>query len=119
MRSQGPGGQNVNNVASAVQLRVFVERLGLPGDVGRRLLRLAGRRATAGGEIVIEAHRHRSQARNREEAMTRLLDLVSRARRVPRLRIATRASRAARARRLDAKNRRGRLKRLRRGPALE
>ncbi len=116
MRSPGPGGQNVNKLATAVQLRVDVERLGLPEEVARRLLRLAGRRATANGEIIIEAHRFRTQERNREDAFARLQDLVVRARHVPRKRVPTKPTAGARRRRLDGKTRRGRVKQLRGSP---
>jgi ribosome-associated protein len=116
IRSQGAGGQNVNKVASAVQLRVAVARLGLDGASGQRLARLAGRRLAADGTIVIRAEEHRSQRRNREAALDRLLGLLRAAATPPRRRRASVVPRPERARRRDAKRRRGTLKRLRGAP---
>jgi ribosome-associated protein len=111
IRAAGPGGQNVNKVSSAVELRF---RLGghtvLPDDVRARLERLAGRRLTLDGEIVIRADEHRTQERNRDAALTRLLTLVREAIPRPKPRTKTRVPRAERQRRLDHKKRRGDIK---------
>ncbi|MEM1164326.1 MAG: alternative ribosome rescue aminoacyl-tRNA hydrolase ArfB [Pseudomonadota bacterium] len=113
-RASGPGGQNVNQVASAVTLRFEAERSpNLPPDLKARLRRLAGQRWTVDGALVLRAERHRSQARNREDAMERLLDLIRKAAERPKRRIATRPSLAAKRRRMDAKTRRGTVKQLR------
>lgn len=114
VRAPGPGGQNVNKVASAVQLRFDVAGSpSLPEDVRERLRRLAGRRLTSAGVLVIEAHRHRTQLRNREEARERLFELIRRASVVPKPRKATKPSAAARERRLREKRARGEVKRAR------
>jgi ribosome-associated protein len=115
VRSSGPGGQNVNKVASAVQLRFDARRSpSLPADVRSRLERLAGSRLTRDGIIVITAQRHRAQVRNREDALARLVDLIRRAA-VPAVkRRATRPPAAVRERRIESKKRRAGIKRLRR-----
>lgn len=113
VRSPGPGGQNVNKVSTAVQLRVNLDRAGLPAPIRTRLERLAGRRLTKHGELVIEAHRQRTQARNREDAIERLVDLVRRASHAPKPRIRTKPSKASKQRRTDTKVRRGRAKKMR------
>ncbi len=113
VRSPGPGGQNVNKVSTAVQLRVNLDRAGLPAPIRTRLERLAGRRMTKHGELVIEAHRQRTQARNREDAIERLVDLVRRASHAPKPRIRTKPSKASKQRRTDTKVRRGRAKKMR------
>ncbi len=114
IRASGPGGQNVNKVASAVQLRFDVRASpSLPEEVKTRLIRLAGRRMTAGGVLVIEAKRYRAQEQNRADAELRLAELVRRALVPPRPRRPTRPSAAAKARRLEAKKRRGEIKKLR------
>jgi ribosome-associated protein len=121
IRASGPGGQNVNKLASAVQLRFDVRRSpSLPDDVRARLEHLAGSRLTREGVLVIDAHRHRTQARNRQDARERLMDLIRRAAVAPRPRRATKPTAGARERRLDSKKRRATIKGLRRGkPALE
>ncbi|MGQ0384152.1 MAG: alternative ribosome rescue aminoacyl-tRNA hydrolase ArfB [Gammaproteobacteria bacterium] len=120
VRSPGPGGQNVNKVATACELRFFVGGTLLLDDDGRRRLRaLAGRRLTQADEILIEAHRHRSREANRRDAIGRLAELVRRARVVPRVRKKTGPTRAARAGRLQGKKIRKEIKRLRARPAFD
>ncbi len=118
--ASGPGGQNVNRVATAVQLRFDVgSSPSLPRAVKERLRKLAGRRLTEAGILVIEARRFRSQQRNREDALERLVTLLQRAAHKPRPRRATSPSRAARQRRMDSKRRRGEKKKLRRPPRAD
>jgi len=121
VRSSGPGGQNVNKLATAVQLRFDVRGSpSLPAEVRARLERLAGTRVTRDGVLIIIAQRHRTQARNREDALERLVELISRAAVAPRLRRPTRPSAAARKRRVEAKKHRAGVKRLRRAePTLD
>jgi ribosome-associated protein len=119
LAASGPGGQNVNKVATACQLRCDVFRLGLAPDVYQRLKSLAGSRMTSAGEIVITARRYRSQEANREDARARLADLVARAHVRPVKRIKTKASRAAKAKRVDAKKQRGSVKQGRGKVALD
>ena len=111
VRSPGPGGQNVNKLATAVQLRFDAGgSKSLPEDVCRRLLELAGTRATKHGEIVIDAHRFRTRERNREDALERLVSLVRRAAVPEKPRKPTQPSRASKQRRLEGKRRRSQLK---------
>ena len=120
VRSSGPGGQNVNKVASAVQLRFDLERSTVLGEaVKARLRRLAGQALTAEGTILVVARESRSQLRNRRAAETRLAGLIRRALSAPRPRKATAPPRAARERRLEHKARQQRVKRLRAKPRLE
>src|SRR5215211_7701303 len=117
IRASGPGGQNVNKLASAVQLRFDVRRSpSLSDDVRARLERLAGRRLTREGVLVISAQRHRTQERNREDARERLVDLIRRAAVAPTPRRPTKPTLASKRRRLDSKARRGRVKSLRGDP---
>jgi ribosome-associated protein len=116
IRAQGAGGQNVNKVSNAVQLRFDVARSSLPAGVKERLLALDDRRISADGVVVVKAQRFRSLEKNREDAIARLQSIVDAAAHVPRTRLATRPTAASRVRRLDEKAHRGRIKSLRRTP---
>lgn len=109
----GPGGQNVNKVATACQLRVDVAALGLPADAERRLKALAGSRLTLDGAIILLARNFRTREANREDARTRLLDMIEAALKRPVYRVKTKPSRAAKARRADSKTQRGTVKKMR------
>ena len=111
VRSSGPGGQNVNKVSTAVQLRFHAARSGLPEDVLSRLFKLAGQRATKEGDILLEANRFRTQERNREDARQRLIELISKAAEPPPPpRKKTRPTRGSIERRLKAKAGRSEIK---------
>ena len=115
VRSSGPGGQNVNKVATAAQLRFSAAKCqALSDDVRERLARVAGTRMTDDGVVIIKAQRHRTQEQNREDAVERLVELLRKACEKPKRRIKTKPTRASRRRRLEDMRRRSRTKRLRR-----
>ncbi|HEY8381033.1 MAG TPA: alternative ribosome rescue aminoacyl-tRNA hydrolase ArfB [Microvirga sp.] len=114
VRASGPGGQHVNKTSSAVQIRFDARRSpSLPNDVAVRLMSLAGHRLTQDGVIVITAQTHRSQMRNREDAVARLVDLIRQATERPKPRRATKPTKASKERRLESKSKRSEVKRMR------
>jgi ribosome-associated protein len=121
IRASGPGGQNVNKLSSAVQLRFDVRRSpSLPHDVRARLERLAGRRLTNEGVLVLTARRHRTQERNRQDALDRLIEMIQRAAVAPIPRRPTKPTKGSRERRLASKKNRSSIKNLRQAkPSLD
>ena len=118
IRAQGAGGQNVNQVSSAIHLRFDIHNSSLPQPVKERLLGSGDRRITKNGVLVLKSQLHRTQERNRDEALQRLHEIVQQASHVPQLRYPTKPSKAARSRRVDQKTQRGQIKSLRARPVL-
>jgi len=116
VRSSGPGGQNVNKVATAVQLRFDVSTSSLPEDAKRRLLQLAGQRVTKEGKLLIEAKRFRTQEQNRADAIHRFVELLRKALIPPRPRKKTKPTAAAKEKRIKTKKRKAEIKRMRKKP---
>lgn len=119
IRASGPGGQNVNKVATGVQLRFNVRASSLPQEVKSRLIRLAGKRVTDDGVLLIEAKQFRTQEQNREDAIQRLIALIRRASVKPKARKKTKPTKASKEKRLQSKKRRGEIKKVRQSKSFE
>lgn len=119
LAASGPGGQNVNKVATAVQMRVNVYALGLEPHAFRKLKILAGRKMTSGGELILTVRAYRTREANRAEARRRLAEMVEQARQRDAHRIKTRPSRAAKARRVESKKKKATIKKARGKPSLD
>jgi len=120
IRASGPGGQNVNKVATVAHLRFHaLNSASLTVEVRRRLVTLAGRRMNKDGELIIEAKRYRTQEQNREDAENRLRQLILRAMEEPKIRFATKPSRSDREKRVETKKKRGEIKKQRHAPMYE